>query len=210
MDLNLKILSTCTQWTLCRLKIFRITSLPSHLRETHSWLYVRASHKASTMLPKRQHGRFGISSLAVARKVYVDVPVHVDQPFEQLVHSTRDVHVPVSSSARLAISSADRKLLRCHSACAQLDSRGACILRGAARHAHDAAAHDAAAHDAAAHDAADDADDGLDDGHGWHGHGWHGHGWHGRVLLRIPLLRSWAIGAPEQMNLQRIPSIFIT
>ena len=195
MDLNLKILSTCTQWTLCRLKIFRITSLPSHLRETHSWLYVRASHKASTMLPKRQHGRFGISSLAVARKVYVDVPVHVDQPFEQLVHSTRDVHVPVPASARRAISSADRKLLRCHSACAQLDSRGACILRGAARHAHDAAAHDAA----------DDADDGLDDGHGWHGHGWHG-----RVLLRIALLRSWAIGAPEQMNLQRIPSIFIT
>ena len=44
MDLNLKVLSTCTQWT---------------------------------------------------RQVMVDVPVPVDQPFEQLVHSTRDVHVPV-------------------------------------------------------------------------------------------------------------------
>ena len=32
--------------------------------------------------------------------MYVDVPVPVDQPFEQLVHSTRDVHVPVPASAR--------------------------------------------------------------------------------------------------------------
>ena len=30
--------------------------------------------------------------------MYVDVPVPVDQPFEQLVHSTRDVHVPVPAS----------------------------------------------------------------------------------------------------------------
>ena len=31
----------------------------------------------------------------VMRQVFVDVPTPVDQPFEQLVHSTRDVHVPV-------------------------------------------------------------------------------------------------------------------
>lgn len=30
----------------------------------------------------------------VMRQVYVDVPVPVDQPVEQLVHSVRDVHVP--------------------------------------------------------------------------------------------------------------------
>merc|ERR1712078_450059 len=30
----------------------------------------------------------------VTRQVYVDVPQPVDQPFEQLVHSVRDVHVP--------------------------------------------------------------------------------------------------------------------
>ena len=30
----------------------------------------------------------------VMRQVFVDVPTPVDQPFEQLVHSVRDVHVP--------------------------------------------------------------------------------------------------------------------
>ena len=38
-------------------------------------------------------------SLALAREVFVDVPTPVDQPFEQLVHSTRDVHVPVRRRA---------------------------------------------------------------------------------------------------------------
>jgi hypothetical protein len=31
----------------------------------------------------------------VTRQVHVDVPVPVDHPVEQLVHSVRDVHVPV-------------------------------------------------------------------------------------------------------------------
>merc|ERR1711959_589195 len=34
----------------------------------------------------------------VTRQVFVDVPTPVDQPFEQLVHSTRDVHVPVPTA----------------------------------------------------------------------------------------------------------------
>ena len=32
----------------------------------------------------------------------MDVPTPVDQPFEQLVHSTRDVHVPVPRTGFLA------------------------------------------------------------------------------------------------------------
>ena len=39
----------------------------------------------------------------VTRQVFVDVPTPVDQPFEQLVHSTRDVHVPVPRTAFLAV-----------------------------------------------------------------------------------------------------------
>ena len=55
-------------------------------------------------------------TLALARKVYVDVPVHVDQPFEQLVHSTRDVHVPVPASGGRSITrylERIEELLRC-------------------------------------------------------------------------------------------------
>ena len=76
--------------------MFRFFALSSVLREVLKWFHEEhpvANHRCLPDVSTDASDTF-----ALPRQVYVDVPVPMDQPFEQLVHSTRDVHVPVPAS----------------------------------------------------------------------------------------------------------------